>query len=154
MTREELEAYLIEHIPLSAGMAISVLDASPLGVSIEAPLAPNVNHRATAFGGSVAALAILTGWALVHVRLRAEGLVTRTVIQSSSVHYDAPIHGAFRAVSDPVEAQAWQRFTRAITKHGKGRLHVSVQVLADGSPVASFTGAYVAIAGEKSAGDA
>jgi len=150
----EVEAYLREHIPLSADMQIDVLEAGPEGVKIEVPLAPNVNHRSTAFGGSVAALAILTGWTLVHLRLRAEGLVTHTVIQSSAVHYDAPIHGTFRAESEPIEARSWDRFTRGITKHGKGRVHVTVHVVAEGIAAASFTGAYVGIAGLKSAGDA
>lgn len=157
MRKGEVQAYLEEHIPLSASMRIEVLEAGPEGVAIQAPLAPNVNHRSTAFGGSVAALAILAGWTLVHLRLRAEGPATHTVIQTSSVHYDAPIHGAFRAVTEPVEERAWERFVRAITKHGKGRLHVSVAVFdegMDGTPAATFTGAYVAIAGRKSAGDA
>jgi thioesterase domain-containing protein len=69
------------------------------------------------------------------------------------VHYDAPIHGEFRAVTEPVEPSAWQRFTRAVRKHGKGRLYVSAAVLAEGISAARFTGAYVAVAGEKSAGD-
>jgi thioesterase domain-containing protein len=151
--QEEVEAYLREHIPLSAGMAIDVIEAGPQGVSIEAPLGPNVNHRSTAFGGSVAALAILTGWTLVHLRLRAEGLITHTVIQTSSVRYDAPIHRTFGAVTEPVEARAWERFTRAITRHGKGRVHVAVSVMAEGRAAATFNGAYVAISGQKSAGD-
>ncbi|MDH3207068.1 MAG: thioesterase domain-containing protein [Gemmatimonadota bacterium] len=146
MTRAEVEAYLMEHIPLSAGMAISVIDAGPDGVTIEAPLAPNVNHRGTAFGGSVAALAILAGWTLVHLRLRAEGLIAHTVIQSSSVRYDAPIHGGFRAMTEPLQPAAWEKFVRTVTRRGKGRVHVSVQVLAEGCVAATFTGAYVAIA--------
>ena len=101
----------------------------------------------------MAALAILAGWTLVHLRLRAEGLVTHTVIQTSAVHYDAPIHGAFRAVTQPVEDRAWERFLRAVTKRGKGRLHVDVEVLAEGDAAARFTGAYVAINGRKSLGD-
>jgi thioesterase domain-containing protein len=134
-------------------MDIRVLEAGPDGVDIEAPIEPNLNHRSTAFGGSVAALAILAGWTLVHLRLRAEGLVTHTVIQSSDVRYDAPIHAAFRAVTEPVDPDAWERFTKTIRRHGKGRLRLSVTVLAEGGPAASFRGAYVAVAGRKSAED-
>ena len=152
MKRAEVEAYLREHIPLSSGMAINVIDAGPDGVTIEAPLAPNVNHRGTAFGGSVAALAILTGWALVHLRLGAEGLVAHTVIQTSSVHYDAPIHGTFRAVTVPIEPSAWEKFTRTITRRGKGRVHISVNVLAEGCAAATFRGAYVALTDRRAPG--
>lgn len=153
MSTAEVEAYLKEHIPLSASMDIRVVEAGSERVVIEAPIEPNLNHRSTAFGGSVAALAILAGWTLVHLRLRAEGLVTHTVIQSSDVRYDAPIHGAFRAVTEPVGADAWERFTKTIRRHGKGRLHLAVTVLAEGVPAAGFSGAYVAVAGRKSAGD-
>lgn len=152
MSASEVEAYLKEHIPLSAWMDIRVLEAGPDGVDIEVPIEPNLNHRSTAFGGSVAALAILAGWTLVHLRLRAEGLTTNTVIQSSDVRYDAPIHGAFRATTGPIEATAWQRFTKAIRRHGKGRVHLSVTVWADGGPAAAFSGAYVAIARSGGAG--
>lgn len=144
MTRGEVEEYLRKHIPLSAGMDIAVVAAGPGGVSIEVPLGPNVNHRSTAFGGSVAALAILAGWTLVHVRLRDEGLVTHTVIQSSALRYDAPIHGTFSAVTEPVEAEAWDRFTRTIRRRGKGRVRVSASVRSEGRRAATFTGAYVA----------
>ena len=153
MRKGEVEEYLREHIPLSAGMDISVVEAGPDGVTIEAPLEPNVNHRSTAFGGSVAALAILAGWTLIHLRLRAEGLVSYTVIQSSVAHFDAPVSGPFRAVTVPVDDHAWEKFTRAITRHRKGRIGISVRVMSAGHAVASFTGAYVAISGHKSAGD-
>jgi thioesterase domain-containing protein len=141
----DVAAYLWRHIPLSAAMRIRVIAADPLGVSIEAPLEPNLNHHATAFGGSVAALAILTGWTLVHLRARAEGVPGTIVIQNSNVDYVAPIHGTFRAVTDPVEDHAWQRFVRGVTKHGKGRLRVSVSVFDGGVQAARFTGAYVAL---------
>ena len=129
-------------------MDVRVLEAGPEGVSIEAPLEPNLNHRKTAFGGSVAALAILAGWTLVDVRLRREGHVTRTVIQDSAVHFDAPIHGSFRAVCGRVADEAWERFTRALARRGKGRLHVAGHIEAGGKVVATFSGAYVAMQGE------
>ncbi len=143
-----MEAYLRKHIPLTAGMDVRVLEAGPEGVRLEAPLEPNLNHRQTAFGGSVAALGILAGWTLIHVRLRAEGYVTRTVIQGSAVHFDAPIHGSFRAVCGRVGDEAWNRFIRALTRRGKGRLHVAGHIESEGKIVATFSGAYVALRGE------
>ncbi len=130
-----------------------MLEAGATGVTIEAPLEPNVNHQSTAFGGSVAALALLAGWTLIHLRLRSEGLATRTVIQSSTVRFDAPVLGTFKAVCGPVADDAWERFTRAVRRRGKGRLHVVVNVEADGRVVASFQGAYVAVAKRWGDGD-
>ena len=73
-TPAQLQLYLHQHIPLSAAMQVRVLAATPDEVLLQAPLAPNINHRETVFGGSASALAILAAWSLVHTRMRAQGL--------------------------------------------------------------------------------
>jgi len=145
----EVEAYLQEHIPLSADIGVRVLTAGPRGVVLEAPLEPNVNHRSSAFGGSVAAVAMLAGWALVHLRLSAEGLAAETVIHRGEMRYDAPIYGPFRALCERVADKPWLRFTKAISKHGKGRIGLVVTVEAGGAAVASLGASYVALAAGK-----
>jgi len=146
LTPDGVESYLHEHIPLSAGMGLRVIEASEDRIVVEAPLDPNVNHRETAFGGSVAALGILAGWTQVHLRLRREGCDAHTVIQESAVRYHGPIHGAFRATSERVDQAAWDRFTRTLARRGRGRVRLTVRVEADGVLVATFRGSYVALA--------
>lgn len=141
-----MEAYLREHIPLSGAMGVRVLDAGPERVRLTAPLEPNLNHRATAFGGSVAAVAILAGWTLVLTRLEREGSAARIVIQETSVRYDAPIHTSFDAVCEAPPAPAWERFTRTLARRGKARIRIEVRIESAGSVVARAEGAYVALA--------
>lgn len=124
-----------------------MIEAGPDRVRIRAPLEPNLNHRSTAFGGSVAALAVLSGWTLVHLRLARQGLPARTVVQQSTVRYDAPIHDVFEAVCEAPAADVWTRFTRALARRGKGRVWVRASVASAGRVAASFEGAYVALAG-------
>jgi thioesterase domain-containing protein len=150
MTPAELEAYLRDAMPLSAAMGVHVVEAGPERVRIEAPLQPNLNHRLTAFGGSVAALAILTGWALVHTRLRHEGVHARTVIQRSTLDYVAPIESAFTAVCDAPDPAAWARFVRTLERRGRGRIGIHARVEVGGHAAASFQGAYVAMLGTDS----
>jgi len=140
-----MESYLHRHIPLSASIGVRVVELEPERVVLEAPLSPNLNHRETAFGGSVAAVAILAGWTLVHARMRAEGLPAHTVIQESSVRYERPIHGVFRAVCERVDDEQWSRMVRALTRRGKGRIKTSVRLMAGGEPVGTFHGTYVAL---------
>jgi thioesterase domain-containing protein len=127
-------------------MGVVVVEAAPERVILEAPLEPNVNHRLTAFGGSVAAVAMLAGWTLTELGLRGEGRSARTVIRSSSVTYDAPIHGTFRAECGPPEPARWSRLVRALERRGKGRIRIPVQVTAGPVAVATFEGVYVALA--------
>ena len=74
-------------------MAVSVRSVEHDAVILLAPLAPNINHRDTVFGGSASALAILAAWSLLHVRLRAEGITGRLVIQRNSMEYERPVSG-------------------------------------------------------------
>lgn len=124
-------------------MEARVVDATPERVTVAAPLAPNLNHRDTAFGGSVAALAILAGWTLVHVRLRDAGIAAHTVIQTSEVRYLAPIEAPFEAEARPPAPTAWKRFLATLKRRGRGRVHLQVGVRSDGAVVATLEGAYV-----------
>ena len=60
MTPEQITAHFHRKIPISAQMGLRVLsvDASTSRVSV--PLAPNINHVMTAFGGSLYAAAALS----------------------------------------------------------------------------------------------
>ena len=147
-----VEAYLHKHIPISGAMGFRVLGASSDEVVLEAPLEPNTNHRATAFGGSISALAILAGWAMVHFRLRDEGLEVRTVIRDGGVRYDQPVRGAFQARCPAPPADAWERFVQTVRRRGKGRILFQVHLSAGALSVGSYKGTYVAL--ERSAADA
>lgn len=135
MTPQALQTYLHQHIPLSHAMEVSVVEASALQVVLSAPLAPNINHRDTVFGGSASAVAILAAWSMLHLRLSAEELGSRLVIQRNTMDYLVPIDGCFTAVAQAPGSSVWQPFTRMLQRRGLGRiaqaavLHFEVQVV-------------------------
>src|SRR4051812_23280531 len=114
MTPAEVEVYLHEHIPLSAAMGVRVLACDASGATLSAPLAPNINHRATVFGGSASAVAILAAWTWLHFALRAAGHPSRLVIQSNTVDYLVPIAGEFTARCDAAPAAVFDKFIRTL----------------------------------------
>jgi thioesterase domain-containing protein len=138
-----VEAYLHEHIPLSLAMRARVVEATPEGITLAAPLEPNLNHHETAFGGSVAALSILAGWALVDLLLRDAGIPAHTVIQSSEIRYLAPVQAPFEARALPPDRTAWRRFLATLQRRGRGRVRLEVDVRSGGAVVATVKGAYV-----------
>jgi thioesterase domain-containing protein len=141
----ELEQYLHAHIPLSKAMAVSVVSVEQSTVVLRAPLAPNINHRETVFGGSASALAILAAWSLLHTRLHAEGIASRLVIQRNTMEYEQPIHGEFTAQSTLEQPASWQQFTRTLARKGKSRIAVVSVLRHDGQVVGRFTGEFVAL---------
>jgi len=141
----ELQSYLHEHIPLSAAMQIEVRTASTDQVALGAPLGPNINHRETAFGGSMSALAILSAWSLLHVKLTADGYKTRLVIQRNSMGYGKPVLGYFTAHARSPEPAQWKAFTRMLERKGLGRISVSSVLIYEGEDVGRFEGEFVAL---------
>jgi thioesterase domain-containing protein len=145
MTPGELEGYLHEQIPLSRAMAVAVVAVSADSVLLQAPLAPNINHHETVFGGSAAALALLAGWSLLHVRLRDAGVANRLVIQRHTMEYEQPITGQFTARSQLAQPDEWRRFTAMLTRRGKARISVTCALEHAGQSVGRLTGEFVAL---------
>jgi thioesterase domain-containing protein len=140
-----LERYLHQQIPLSVAMGVRVRMATAERVQLAAPLAPNINHNETAFGGSAAALATLSAWALLHVRLTLAAVQARLVIQRSSMEYEQPIPGDFDAVCLFTDEPAWGRFRATLVRRGRARLTLASHLLYDARQVATFEGDFVGL---------
>jgi thioesterase domain-containing protein len=128
-------------------MEIAVVDVSPQAVVLGAPLAPNINHRDTVFGGSASAVAILAAWSLLHTRLAGLGIASRLVIQRNTMSYERPIAGAFTArASIPAEG-GWALFTRTLARRGRARITAACVLECAGQVVGRLEGEFVALAG-------
>lgn len=145
MTSSEIQAYLHEHIPLSAAMQVQVEVATLEQVVLGAPLKPNINHRDTVFGGSASALAILSAWSLLHVKLSAGGRQSRLVIQRNSMSYEHAILGYFTAHASSPPMEQWSSFTRMLERKGRARVSVSSTLRCAGKDVGRFEGDFVAL---------
>ncbi len=145
MTPNELQSYLHEYIPLSAAMAVSVERVESTCIHLKAPLAPNINHRETVFGGSASAICILSAWSLLHLRLRREGLESRVVIQRNSMEYTAAVTGEFTARSFFEDVDAWPAFVKLLQRRGRARIAVGAAMEADSLEVGRLHGEFVAL---------
>ena len=142
---QAVEQYLHEHIPLSKAMAVSVSSIDSSGVTLSAPIQPNINHRSTVFGGSISAISILSAWTLIHVRLQVLAIPCQIVIKSSNIDYTKPIETDFHAHCLSPLDRDWDRFITTITRRGKGRIVLDAEVYCQGLLSGKFRGEYVAI---------
>lgn len=130
---------------MSLAMQVSVLEATPEQVIIGAPLAPNINHRDTVFGGSASALTILSAWTLLHVKLLASGFRCTLVIQRNTMSYEKAVTGRFSAKATTPSAESWQSFTRMLQRKGRSRITVSSVLMQEGCAAGYFEGDFVAL---------
>lgn len=145
MDLSSVTEYLHEHIPLSAHLGAKVAAYDGNSVSLSAPLAPNLNHRNTVFGGSMSVLAILSGWTLLHIKLHEEKIQCRLVIQKTSCNFLEPIADDFISTSAVPAGEAWGKFVRTLKKHGKARIAVPSFITSSSGTGGTHEGIYVAL---------
>jgi thioesterase domain-containing protein len=125
MHPEALTAYLHARIPLSWAMEATVTQSDAAGVVvIAAPLAPNVNHRDTVFGGSASALGLLAAWSALFVRMQAERIQGRIVVRRNTMSYERPIASAFSARAVPPQGDDWEKLKAALARGRMTRARV------------------------------
>ena len=141
----ELTAFLHGKIPLTRAMGVQVVECAER-VVLTAPLAPNVNHLGTAFGGSLHALPTLACYCALWMILRDAGLDGHVVVKRSSASYREPVTGDFRAVClRPAPALAAD-FLADVRRHKKARLDLAAIVEgARDKPAVEFSGSFVAL---------
>lgn len=144
MTPSALADYLHQNIPLSRAMDVTVQEASVEEVVLTAPLNPNLNMHGTMFGGSVATLALMAAWSLLHLRLVSAGIESQLVIHRTEMEYLKPISGTAEAVAR-LDSVDWEGFLQTLERRHKGRLKVVADVLYDGAVAARLVGEFVAI---------
>lgn len=142
---DALETTLHREIPLTRAMGVTVAGFDAAGLVLRAPLAPNLNHKHTAFGGSLATLATLAGWSLLQLLLREQPPAT-VVIQESAVSYLRPVTADFAARCALPPADTFDRFRRTLARKGMARIALEATIPAGEEIAVRFDGSFVAIA--------
>lgn len=138
-----LERLWREAIPLAGAMGARIGRLDDAGLVAAAPLAANVNHMGTAFGGGLQALATLAGWAVTLVSA-GEEVPCRVVIREARMRFQAPVRGDLEAHADwPGEAELGD-FRARLGQRGRARLTVRVRFGPREAPDAEFEGEFVA----------
>ena len=141
-----LEAFLHEKIPLTRAMGLRVAESNAHRLVLEAPLAENINHLGTAFGGSLHALPTLACYAGLWTMLREAGFDGHVVVKRSHAYYRTPVTGRLRAVWERPAAAAVKTFVHDLQRHKKARMDLTAIVEgAPGKPAVEFSGSFVAL---------
>ena len=143
-TLADLERLLHTEIPLTRVMGVRVVRADQNGLTLGAALAPNLNHKKTAFGGSLNSLATLACWGLIQLLVRDHGQAITVVIQESSVQFLKPVIHDFEAVCPLPPTPVIARFLRMLERKGRARLTLDAMIHADGEIALRFRGQFVA----------
>ncbi len=140
----DVNAYLARHVPITQAMGIRMRSFDAAGVTMTAPLKPNINDKGIAFGGTLTSILALSGWALADLLLREAGLAADVLIAVGATEYRAPVSGRIVArcpLPPPGEVAA---FLDAYRLRGKARLKVEAFIETKAGPAALFHATYLA----------
>ena len=113
---------------------------------LRAPLAPNVNDKGTAFGGSLASMMTLAAWGLTTLQVGQAGLDAEVYVADSQLRYLTPVREDLLVEAWLEDGQDWAGFLSTLRSRGRARTTLQAQVLlGDGAPAATATSRYVAI---------
>lgn len=124
-------------------MGVRVEDYDGERLVLSAPLAENVNHLGTAFGGSLHALAVLSGYGLLWLELKEAEC--HIVIRKSTISYERPVRGEIHAICVRPSADLLEEFKRTFHQKGKARIALSATVEDQGEAAVHFEGIFVAM---------
>lgn len=137
---------LLDDIPMARAMGLSVAACTDATLTLAAPLAPNINDKGCAFGGSLGSLMTLAGWGLIELAAEARGIDAEIYVKDSTIRYLAPVWQDFRAVARLAEGESLAGFFEVLARRGKARIGVRCSVpLADGSEAATLDARFVAM---------
>lgn len=141
-------AAALARIPLTSSMQVAIHAFDGRQLTLDAPLAPNVNDKGCAFGGSLVSLLTLAGWGLVLLRLEQAGHDCDIYVQDSSTRYLEPLWSDLRAQARIAgDDEAWDTFITSLAARGRGRIRVACRVATPtGADACTLDARFVAIA--------
>ncbi len=145
MTKTQIEQYLYKHIPITKALGVKALSFSKDAVSLQAPLFNNINHRSTAFGGSISSLLITTGWSYLRLLFDDQDPVPAIVIGRSSTNYLKPINQDFIAELQIPDEEELSKFMEMYERFGKSRITLKAFIKNGEQVQAAFEGDFVVI---------
>ena len=139
----DTECFLHEPIPLTQAMGVTLESYDGMQLVVTAPLEPNHNHLGTAFGGSLSALATLTGYAMLWLQLGDRH--AHIVIRESSIRYKHPVRGILRAICQRPDEAALAEFRTTFATTGKAHIQLKVIIEHERQICVEFEGDFVAL---------
>lgn len=140
-----LEDLLHHDIPLTRAMQLRVASWTNHELRLAMPLAPNVNHTGSMFGGSLYSLSVLAGWGWLTLRLREAGIDDgHIVIKGGQIDYPLPVVEEAVAICAAPSEEDWKKFETLYRRRGRARLYLDIRIPApSGADAVHLHGEYV-----------
>ena len=142
----KLQEFFENHLPITDFMGLAVHEYDGKQLSLKAPLAPNINDKQTAFGGSLYNACVMACWGMAYLKSIEAGLEGSQVVAGGSIKYRAPVDGDFTAVCHAPDEETLNHFINGFKHHGKGKISLKSTIECNGKVAVEFEGYYAILA--------
>lgn len=139
----KLQEVLHSEIPLTKTIGIEVGSYTGNSLTLHAPIENNINHKCTAFGGSIYSVSVLSGWGLIYLLLKQHDLSGHIVIQESSTRFLKPVTQDISATCAFESEKQYQRFINMYKRKGRARIKLESTITCGAETLVIFQGNYV-----------
>jgi thioesterase domain-containing protein len=141
----KLQTFFETHLPITdyMGLAVDKYDGSTL--SLKAPLAPNINDKQTAFGGSLYNACVMTCWGFAYLKSIEANIQGNQVVAAGSIKYKAPVDSDYVAVCESPSQEVLDHFIDGFKRHGKGLITLKSTITCNGKIAVEFEGTYAVL---------
>lgn len=139
----DLKQWIYDKIPAVKNFEFEIQTLKPGFVSLKVPLQAHINHKGTAFGGSLYNSAVLACYLLVYSEMTAIGVSSDSfVISEGSMKYIKPVEGDFEVKVGWSQVQLDSMVT-ALRAKKKARWTLFAEIECSGVKCAEFQGRFV-----------
>lgn len=144
MEREEIAQHLSDQIRLYQHLGLEAVEISSTITKFKAKLSENLNHKGTAFGGSLYAIGVLSAYALIFATLKEHQLHTEDiVIAKGEIKYLRPVDRDFEVSCGFKTQYELEEFVENLREQKKVRQELRVEITCADQVCASLQGLFV-----------
>lgn len=135
---------IFEKIPITMAMGLKVLAVTCEKSQIFCPLAPNINHQHTVFGGSLSSAHFLSCYVWLYSFLNQKKIEGHIVVKESRMEFLKPVDKDFIVTCMAPSQKEQDHFLSTLTRKAKAGLPLHSQVTSDQGLLTSMTAVFVA----------
>lgn len=141
--RTVLTTFLHDKIPLTQAMTVEVLEAGFARLILRVPLAPNLNHHGTAFGGSLSTAGTVAAWTWLYASLQSLGFHdAKIVVVHSESEFFVPVREDFSVEVHAPDETIWETFLAKLRQKNRGSVPLTALVCEGGKRAFELRGVF------------
>lgn len=141
-----LDQFFAQYLPITEYLHMRSYDYDGDSFALAIDLAPSLNDKLTAFGGSLYCVSVMCGWGMTYLQCRQRGINPNMVVAHAEIDYLAPVADeVIVARCHHPDTGHWDAFADDVLQRGRAKTTVAATITSAGKQAVTFQGTYAVI---------